>query len=199
MLKLVQKRLRCKVVKFWSSPLSPLCDIPVPLIYPVTGKQLLTSNFSKVRFFHFFKLSKNTKTHGFLLYWQHLFKNPSVKYQIMWLMEQLLLPVRKAEAGRSTLSVTELTAKWFGFQEGDSVPSVSLALSSHSFLSIRSLFMAFNVFFRYWDHLLFSPLFQFSHLKLVYYVDWRWSRVQQHTIAEGKANFFVLEQEGDML
>lgn len=81
----MQKRLRCKVVKFWSSPLSPLCDILVPLMYPVTGKQLLTSNFSKVWFFHFSKLSKNTKTHGFLLYWQHLFKNPSVKYQIMWL------------------------------------------------------------------------------------------------------------------
>ena len=85
MLKLVQKRLRCKVVKFWSSPLSPLCDIVVPLMYPVTGKQLLTSNFSKVWFFHFLKLSKNTKTHGFLLYWQHLFKNSCVKYQIMWL------------------------------------------------------------------------------------------------------------------
>lgn len=106
-------------------------------------------------------------------------------------MEQLLLPVRKAEAGRSMLSVTEPIAKWFGFPEGDSVTSASLALSIHNFLFIRSLFMAFNVLFRYCDHLLSGPLFQFSHLKLVYYVDWGWSRVQQHTTAEGEANFFV--------
>lgn len=86
-------------------------------------------------------------------------------------MEQLLLPVRKAEAGRSMLSATEPIAKWFGFPEGDSVTSASLALSLHSFLFICSLFMAFNVLFRYWDHLLSGSLFQFSHLKLVYYVD----------------------------
>lgn len=62
-------------------------------------------------------------------------------------MEQLLLPVRKAEAGRSTLSVTEPIAKWFGFPEGDSLTSVSLILSLLSFhmLSVHGLQCAFQV------------------------------------------------------
>lgn len=151
-------------MKFWSSPLSPLCDILVPLMYQVTAKQLLTSNFSKVRFFHFLKLSENTKTHGFLLYWQHLFKNPSVKYQTMWLYGTAASSCEKSRSWSvyALSDRADCQVVWFprgGFCYFCFPRSFHPQLSFHT-LSVHGLQCAFQVLrpFAVWSSVpVFSP------------------------------------------